>query len=557
MTKVVQVRVKYGPVSRSKGWTARMRSTYQAGGLAPDLQRIVREFRLEPGEHRGQWLLTPPQAPEWAENPVVLWSRAGAMERRYDAQEARYLDIQWPRAMPVTLSGEVVTEVYDLFKNAGLAVQIDMHVVPARDGGENPHLHGLISTRTLGREGFDRTKARDWNRWFRAEGGRQPLRHVAAALAKVAARHGMDLQFETRTNVEQGLPYPEDRLPRSVFRKPDTVAAQALLANLEMQRSGRRALERAEAECQHLDARKSELHTRRGELYRSLPRLEPDPAALADPAPLTQGEIGRIIATLTWIRVRNVRMLDGETAILVGDGSLFIDRGDHVLVDGPADDEALLVLHEIARAKGWHTTAIRTPNDGAANPEGVSVTSDGLVVQSRQDKAREQRSGVGTVPEGSPQGAKERPRNAAGWDFRPTSLARIGYRNLVEVLTSNADRRFAGKRNVVDAHVRRGGSISNLIRHLRLTEPSSAPQPGDDDLIDVIRDSVAGEPAAARGWAAWKVNLELSFLAQALPGGLGSRPGRTQGEYTVLAEDPVYDEASPADEAATVFGPGP
>ena len=138
--------LKMGVVSRGDGATADMRSVYQAGGVAIDPGGVARPRQIAPGEHRGQWVLIPQDAPDRLRDPKRLWAEAARAERQWNAQEARILDVQIPRGFPETAIDDLVHAVYDEYVEGGLAAQVDYHVSPARDGGSNPHLHGLLST---------------------------------------------------------------------------------------------------------------------------------------------------------------------------------------------------------------------------------------------------------------------------------------------------------------------------------------------------------------------------------------------------------------------------
>ena len=89
--------IHFDVVARSRGMTAARRAAYQAGGRARGPDGKIYNYRVRPEERRGHWLLLPRDAPRWTSDEV--WAQAAKMERQWNAQEGRILDIQLPRGL--------------------------------------------------------------------------------------------------------------------------------------------------------------------------------------------------------------------------------------------------------------------------------------------------------------------------------------------------------------------------------------------------------------------------------------------------------------------------
>ena len=355
--------LKFGVVSLAAGATALMRSVYQAGGVATDPGGVVRKRRIAPGEHCGQWILLPTDAPDWASDPGRLWSAAGRAERQWNAQEARILDVQIPRGFPETAIPDLVHAINGEYAEGGLAVQVDYHVSPARDGDPNPHLHGLISTRTLGENGFAPTKvaARHWNTIFRQDGGRAIRRKVAVAINSVAAKHGIDLRVNSEPNRMRGLPVPEPRLPRSVFRKPNTAYAREKLAEIDRHRVLRGKWNVASDNAHRADA-----DAKATEYAIAMKR-----ATMACVAPLTRihtnprlAEKCQSTAELAWIHGCNVASVEDHKGFVFINfvQAQIIVEPDKAFIDGRIDEEVGDFVGELAADLGWELVEVLAAN---------------------------------------------------------------------------------------------------------------------------------------------------------------------------------------------------
>ncbi len=142
-------------------------------------------------------ILAPEAAPPWALDRAVLWNTVEQVEKRKDSVLAREIEV----ALPVELSSaEQVALVRDFarqqFVAKGMVVDLAVH----RDNPENPHAHLLLTTRTIGPDGFG-AKAREWN-------DKALLLEWRASWATLANEHlqraGHEIRIDHRTLEAQG-----------------------------------------------------------------------------------------------------------------------------------------------------------------------------------------------------------------------------------------------------------------------------------------------------------------------------------------------------------------
>jgi hypothetical protein len=251
-----------GLVQRSKGGSALVHSAYQRGGAARRLGGSLADF-----SHRtdvvASFVVRPKGTPAWAADPIQLWTKAVAAEKRADAQEARLLELSIPRALPRKHWGELARHVANALARHGMVVQVDIHCPRASDGKINPHAHFMATMREIVNGEFSRKKARHWNRIFHR--GAKALRHkMAEILNEFCRRKGVEYHADPRSNAERGLPPAEVRLERwnilhfkrtgkktpAIARRDDERAVKAQIARLQEEgRKLERELEAARADA--------------------------------------------------------------------------------------------------------------------------------------------------------------------------------------------------------------------------------------------------------------------------------------------------------------------
>jgi hypothetical protein len=245
-------RCEFDVVQRSRGGCARHMSAYQLRGrfTAPNGKTVDYSSR---GDHVATLMLAPAGAPAWAKDPNEYWRRAALAEKRWDAQEARIIQLSLPRGLTRTDCVDIARKVGSTFVKHGLVVQVDIHCTTASDGGENPHAHFLISMRALHAGLFAAKKDRYFNSRFHARA--QALRaEFAEFLNAYCKRKGVAYQADSRSNADRGLPLAEPNLPRwnfSVFKLRGKKTP--LLEQRDRERALRTRIAELEAECRELE----------------------------------------------------------------------------------------------------------------------------------------------------------------------------------------------------------------------------------------------------------------------------------------------------------------
>ena len=246
--KSVSLRLKVGVISRSKGRTALNRCAYQLGGNAKIKTKTAKVRTLPDGHHFDTLIFLPEGAPEWARDPETLWIEAARVERQKNAQEARYLDIQIPRDIPVDCYRDLAAAVFQPFARDGLPVQVDIHIEVATDGKPNPNFHSLIAMRGFvdGEFSATKTKYRRWNGYFLADAGRGIRAVVAKRMTEFCSQRGIKIEIDPRSNSDRGLPDPEPQYPRPVFRRPEMPWSKEILEGLAERRKIRHEFDECE-----------------------------------------------------------------------------------------------------------------------------------------------------------------------------------------------------------------------------------------------------------------------------------------------------------------------
>lgn len=108
-------------------------------------------------------IIAPDGAPEWMRDRSALWNGAESAERRKDAQVAREVQLALPRELTAEQQVGLIREfAWEQFVARGMVADVSVHQHHARDGGEQPHAHVMLTMREIAGDGFG-NKAREWN----------------------------------------------------------------------------------------------------------------------------------------------------------------------------------------------------------------------------------------------------------------------------------------------------------------------------------------------------------------------------------------------------------
>ena len=192
-------------ISRGAGRSCVAAAAYRAGDRLHDAHTGLDHDFTRRADVRDAVIVTPDDAPAWAQNRQSLWDAVNAAEKRGDAQTAREIEVSLPRELTVEQQRAlVVGYVQRTFSAQGMVADIGIHAGHNPDQ-PNPHAHILLTTRPLTPEGFG-PKERRWNRKDQLVAWRQGW---AAAVNQALEQAGHPERIDARSLQAQGL----DRVP--------------------------------------------------------------------------------------------------------------------------------------------------------------------------------------------------------------------------------------------------------------------------------------------------------------------------------------------------------
>lgn len=159
-------------IGRSTGRSSIAAAAYRSGSRLTD-ERTGKEhdYTRKNGVEHSE-ILAPQNSPDWMRDRAALWNAVERVEKRRDAQLAREIELGLPREISAHRRADVVRGfVQAEFVEQGMIADFAVHNGRARDGGEQPHAHVMLTTRELMGEGFGK-KNRDWNGTDKLEGWR-------------------------------------------------------------------------------------------------------------------------------------------------------------------------------------------------------------------------------------------------------------------------------------------------------------------------------------------------------------------------------------------------
>lgn len=207
-------------ISRSAGRSAVAAAAYRAGAeLTCDRTGQVHDYTRKGGVVSSE-IIAPNGAPEWATDRARLWNEVEAAEKRKDAQLAREVELALPRELTPDQRLELVRSfVRSEFVSRGMVADIAIHEPKASDGGQQPHAHVMLTTRTLGPEGFQ-GKNRDWNDKGLLENWREAwANHANRALERAGQEQRIDHR-SLEAQRQDALAMGDDRKAQDLDREP-------------------------------------------------------------------------------------------------------------------------------------------------------------------------------------------------------------------------------------------------------------------------------------------------------------------------------------------------
>ncbi|WP_424988901.1 MobQ family relaxase [Microbulbifer sp. S227A] len=142
-------------IKRSAGRSATAAAAYRVGErIECQREGRVHDYTRKQGI-KETFIVTPENAPAWAQDRSKLWNEVEASETRRNSVTAR----EWELALPSEISDDDRSQITrefaeELVSRYGVAVDVAIHE-PHREGDQrNHHAHVLTSTRKLEPEGF-------------------------------------------------------------------------------------------------------------------------------------------------------------------------------------------------------------------------------------------------------------------------------------------------------------------------------------------------------------------------------------------------------------------
>ncbi len=181
----------------------------------------------------------------------TLWNEVEAAERRKDAVLARDIEISLPRELGQAEAVALVQDfVREQFVARGMVADLNVHWTKARDGGEQPHAHVMLTMRGVEGDGFG-LKQRGWNDKALLRTWRERWAEVANARLHEL---GHDARIDHRSYADQGIDLePQHKIGPAGARReerqhPEPQAAQEPPAQNAERRVEHRAIARRNGE---------------------------------------------------------------------------------------------------------------------------------------------------------------------------------------------------------------------------------------------------------------------------------------------------------------------
>ena len=214
-------------IGRSSGRSAIASAAYRAGERLHDDKLDRNHDYTEKAGVVHREIMLPDGAPVRWTDRGTLWNEVEAGEKRKDAQLARDIEISLPREMGKAEAIRLVQDfVREQFVARGMVADLNLHWTQARDGGEQPHAHVMLTMREVvpGRQGHEGGRAFGkkvvaWN--DRALLGEWRERWAELANARLLEL-GHDIRIDHRSYAEQGIDLePQHKIGPAGSRRPE------------------------------------------------------------------------------------------------------------------------------------------------------------------------------------------------------------------------------------------------------------------------------------------------------------------------------------------------
>lgn len=208
-------------VGRAKGRSVVAAAAYRSGTRLEDGRTgEVFDYRAR-GGISDTFILTPDNAPAWAQDQEQLWTAAEQAEPRTNGRLATELELALPHELTDAQRKQLVEDfLAPLIERHGVAADVAIHE-PGKNGDHrNIHAHVLITHRELGPAGFGEvSNARTVTKKVKGREKEVTIYGIAANPADVVAlrreweqqlnrayeRAGLDIQVDHRSHKDRGI----------------------------------------------------------------------------------------------------------------------------------------------------------------------------------------------------------------------------------------------------------------------------------------------------------------------------------------------------------------
>ena len=149
VTDMAIFHMSFSNISAGKGRSAIASAAYRSGKKLFD-QKEGRSYFYARSVMPESFILTPKNAPEWANDRQKLWNEVEKKDRKANSRYAKEFNV----ALPVELTNEeqkaLITKfVQETFVDKGMVADVAIH----RDHEENPHAHVMLTNRPFNPDG--------------------------------------------------------------------------------------------------------------------------------------------------------------------------------------------------------------------------------------------------------------------------------------------------------------------------------------------------------------------------------------------------------------------
>ena len=203
------------PVGRASGKSAVAAAAYRAGEcLTNERDGLTHDFTRRDGVAYSEIVLPEGVDATWARDRSALWNVAERAERRSDARVAREFELALPHELDagqrLALTQSFAAELANRY---GVAVDLAIHEPGRGTDIRNHHAHLLMTTRTVGEDGFGEKTEIEWKNARLLSDNRptaqMQLRDLRQAWEDHAndhlARAGHETRIDHRSHLERGL----------------------------------------------------------------------------------------------------------------------------------------------------------------------------------------------------------------------------------------------------------------------------------------------------------------------------------------------------------------